>query len=232
MTHSLTQRPADAAATDAQSTIKDQVIDLVRTMVFDGTFRMGDRVEPDSLARLLGASRVPVREGLIVLEHRGLLRTIPRRGTFIRDLTEIDIELQFEMWARIAGLASRNSTVAFSDADIDELARIADELGRATSDEDFYDLNVRFYSAINNTGSSNGLRRELRRVVRSFPAWLYSASSELIDHRGGTGAVQRGVVAALRTRNPDLVEERIRSGILDLGTYVVARLRASGFWNP
>lgn len=48
-----------------------QVVDYIKTMIFDGSLIRGQRVPQDQIAKDLGVSRLPVREALIALEAEG-----------------------------------------------------------------------------------------------------------------------------------------------------------------
>ena len=49
----------------------DLVAIHVRTLIFNGELRQGDRVHQDDVAKALGISRIPVREALVALEQQG-----------------------------------------------------------------------------------------------------------------------------------------------------------------
>ena len=49
--------------------------DYIRTLVFTGVLRTGDKVPIDDIATMLGISRQPVREAVIELAHDGLVHT-------------------------------------------------------------------------------------------------------------------------------------------------------------
>jgi DNA-binding GntR family transcriptional regulator len=60
-----------------------RVAEYVRSLVWDGKLRAGDRVAQAEIATALGMSRIPVREGLVALEAEGLVRHEPQRGVFV-----------------------------------------------------------------------------------------------------------------------------------------------------
>jgi DNA-binding GntR family transcriptional regulator len=73
-------------------TLKDQVVQLLSDAILSGKIKPGDRLNESKLARELGISRIPIREGLQQLEERGLVVDIPRRGKFVVSLAEEDIQ--------------------------------------------------------------------------------------------------------------------------------------------
>jgi DNA-binding GntR family transcriptional regulator len=73
-------------------TLKEQIAKLVRGAILSGKFRTGQRLNESELARDLGLSRIPVREALHQLQEQGLVVDVPRRGKFVVNLSEEDIQ--------------------------------------------------------------------------------------------------------------------------------------------
>jgi GntR family transcriptional regulator, transcriptional repressor for pyruvate dehydrogenase complex len=64
--------------------LSDQVIERVRALVADGTYRVGDRLPPEGeLCRLFGVGRSTIREAMRVLANRGLVDIRHGEGTFV-----------------------------------------------------------------------------------------------------------------------------------------------------
>jgi DNA-binding GntR family transcriptional regulator len=79
----------------------------IRQAIFSGALKPRERVIEEDLAKQLQCSRGPVREALLRLERDGLIVTVPRRGTFIRDISPDSIEVIFSMRAKLEGLCVR-----------------------------------------------------------------------------------------------------------------------------
>ncbi len=73
-------------------TLREQVVRLLRGAILSGKIRTGERLNETILARDLGISRIPVREALQQLQEQGLVVDIPRRGKFVVDLSEEQIQ--------------------------------------------------------------------------------------------------------------------------------------------
>jgi len=79
----------------------------LREKLLAGAFVPGERVAELTLAPLLGVSRTPLRLALGVLEHEGLLRTLPSGGFVVRDFTAADIADAIELRGVLEGTAAR-----------------------------------------------------------------------------------------------------------------------------
>jgi DNA-binding GntR family transcriptional regulator len=73
-------------------TLKEQIVKLVRGAILSGKIRTGERLNESELARELGLSRIPVREALHKLQEQGLVVDVPRRGKFVVNLSEEQIQ--------------------------------------------------------------------------------------------------------------------------------------------
>ena len=61
----------------------EQVFQQLRDLIVKMTFKPGERVSEQEIAKRFGVSRTPVREAIIQLSHLGLVKVLPQRGTFI-----------------------------------------------------------------------------------------------------------------------------------------------------
>lgn len=83
--------------------VRDHVLEAIR----DGKLTPGDRVHETSLARALDVSLSPVREALFRLADQGLLEHRPRRGFYVRTLTESGAREIYTFRALLEGFAAR-----------------------------------------------------------------------------------------------------------------------------
>src|ERR1700685_1032313 len=79
----------------------------LRKAIHAGKLRPRQRIIEEDLARELEVSRGPVREALLRLERDGLVVTTSRRGTFIRDISLVEMGVIFRMRAKLEGLCVR-----------------------------------------------------------------------------------------------------------------------------
>jgi len=79
------------------STIKDQVYNIIRSGILDGTFQQGEWLQEQDLAKRFSVSRSPIRESLKQLVGDGLLVNIPNKGVFVKKLADHDVEEIYEI---------------------------------------------------------------------------------------------------------------------------------------
>lgn len=80
---------------------KDQIAAQLRTLIFNGELVDGEEIVQETLAAMLGVSRMPVRESLQTLELEGLLERLPNRHMRIVRFQTKEIHQMFHVWSMI-----------------------------------------------------------------------------------------------------------------------------------
>jgi DNA-binding GntR family transcriptional regulator len=83
--------------TITRDNISDSVAVAVRNMIVDGRLPAGERINEVHLSAELGVSRTPLREALAKLAQEGALRSIPRIGYFVRELSLEEFEQIYDI---------------------------------------------------------------------------------------------------------------------------------------
>ncbi|MDS9472478.1 GntR family transcriptional regulator [Sporosarcina pasteurii] len=87
------------------SSLTKQVYDILRKSIISREYLPGDKLDILTLADTFGVSRSPVKDAINQLVHEGLIEVIPRKGTYVSQLsfnefTDIlDARLMIEKWA-------------------------------------------------------------------------------------------------------------------------------------
>ena len=90
------------------NSLHDEVASRLREQIFAGTLPPGSFLDEAALCERLEISRTPLREALKVLVAEGLLRHEPRRGCFVAEVTESDLDEIFPVIALREGRACRH----------------------------------------------------------------------------------------------------------------------------
>jgi DNA-binding GntR family transcriptional regulator len=148
------------------------VADRLRTQIFDGVLAPGAWVDELKLAAELGISRTPLREALKVLVAEGLVRLEARRGCFVNELTERDLDEIFPLMALLEGRCAYEATQRATAADIDALEELHTRLQRhakAGRVNDYYATNDRIHQTLQDLAGNRWLAQvinDLRKVLR------------------------------------------------------------------
>ena len=74
------------------NSLHSEVANQLRERIFNGELAPGMFLDEVALCERLSISRTPLREALKVLSAEGLLRHEPRRGCFVNEVTERDLD--------------------------------------------------------------------------------------------------------------------------------------------
>ena len=97
---------------------------VIKEQILKGALAPGSNHLEGELAAMLGISRTPVREALLMLEAQGLVEIVPRRGVRIVPLSARDMEEIYQILTELESLAA--AEVAAKKPSPAELAGLAE----------------------------------------------------------------------------------------------------------
>ena len=166
-----------SALTLTPRALYEEVAELLRERIFSNQLAPGSWIDELKLAEEYGISRTPLREALKVLTAEGLLRHEPRRGCFVSEVTEQDLDDIFPVIALLEGRCAFEAARNASDADLVALKTLHDRLtGHADAGriQDYYATNLLIHEAI---------------IMLANNRWLAQAIADLIlNTRAGKAA--------------------------------------------
>ena len=80
-----------------------QVAERLRSRIFAHELKPGGWIDEQALALEYGISRTPLREALKVLASEGLVVLKPRRGCYVAEVSEQDLDEVFPVMAVLEG---------------------------------------------------------------------------------------------------------------------------------
>ena len=201
----------------------------LREAILAGDYAPGTRIRQEDLAGRHGASRLPVREALRMLEAEGLLTLVANTGAWVTRLTLGDCEELYRIRERIEPLLLSYSIPMLAPAAIDRLAELADEMESADDVEEFLRLDREFhlgsYAGADTAVLGDlvlGLWNRTQHYRRAFTRVFSSAGERSVHHdhqllvaafrRGDIEEAERVLAAHIRrtrlelTRHPEIFE--------------------------
>lgn len=191
---------------DSYVPLRDIVCDLIRDAIVSGVLEPGERLMELQLAEEMGVSRTPLREAMRKLELEGYIVMMPRRGTFVANMSIRDINEIFEIRNSLESLSSGLAAERITQEELERLQRLmlkisghvkAGDMEKiVATDIEFHDV---LYKAARNSrlmGIISNLRDQLTRfrtLSMSFPGRLEATMEE---HRNMVEAIAQGDVAA------------------------------------
>ena len=136
---------------DAYKPLREVVSESLRQAIKDGVLQPGDRLMEIQLADELGVSRTPIREAIRKLEQEGFVVMVPRRGTYVADISLKDIAQVFEIRSALEELAAGLAAERITTDELEYLERILVEINEYMAHDDFekiVDADIRFHDAL------------------------------------------------------------------------------------
>lgn len=173
----------------------------IRDAILSGEYAPGARVRQEDLADLHGASRLPVRDALRMLEAEGLVTVKANAGAWVSTLTLADFEELYLVRERVEPLLLGFNTPLIERDAIDRLETLTREMEASDDVEEFLRLDREFHLSCYTASSTSVLgdfvtqlwnrtqhyRRAFTRVFRDE-----GDRSVHHDHHLIVGALRRG----------------------------------------
>ena len=193
---------------DSYQPLREVVCETLRDAIRKGKLKPGERLMESQLAEDLGVSRTPVREAIRKLELEGYVIMMPRRGTYVANLSIRDVNEVFEIRTSLDSLASGLAAERITDEELERLQRLLVAIGGYIEENDmdkivecdteFHDL---LYQASRNSrlvGIIFNLREQLTRFRSTSMAFPGRLKATLEEHRRIVEAIAQGDVAEAR----------------------------------
>lgn len=195
--------------------LNDSVYRFLKGAILKRRLALGSKLDEVKLAEELGVSRTPVREAFQRLSAEGLIVLIPHRGAFVIQLTRRDLEELYEMREALEGQAARLAATRATPAMVVKLGEIIAAYRTAVL-ENWRRSIILLDSRFHETVARASRNRRLMEAIRSLREQLriLRITSVAIPGRPGRSLEEMSaLLEAIRGRDPDLAEERMRAHI-------------------
>lgn len=200
---------------DSYKPLREVVYETLRDAIRSGSLPPGERLMEIQLAEELGVSRTPVREAIRKLELERFVVMLPRRGTYVANLSLKDINEVFEIRAALDGLAAGLAAERITEEELEQMERLLVEIAEhieqrdnkkiVETDEAFHDILYRASRNERLVGIIYNLREQFTRfrsVSINYPGRLQNTLEE-----------HRQLVEAIAQRNGEVAQQKAREHI-------------------
>jgi DNA-binding GntR family transcriptional regulator len=115
--------------------LSDQAYEVLRNSVLRRELPPGHRLDLDDLQSQLGISRTPLKEAISRLATEGLITVVPRRGSYVTELTAQDVAERFDVRQMLELGAVDEIITNLTDEHLDNLRRVYADLEALTTPE-------------------------------------------------------------------------------------------------
>lgn len=133
-----------------RETLTEQVAKHIERLIVFGKLKSGERIYEGPMAKELSVSHGSVREALLLLEKRHLVRSVARKGTFVTELDAPFVKGLYETLLLYLSHTGRKLAQQWQDSDIERLeslyAEMSEKLQKGQLME-FLDLGIEYTQA-------------------------------------------------------------------------------------
>ena len=195
-----------------------QVAERLRLRIYAHELLPGTWIDEQALAGEYGISRTPMREALKVLAAEGLVELRPRRGCYVTELSERDLDDMFPVIAMLEGRAAYEAAQKADAADLSQLRALHERLEQhaaAANTDAFFETNQEFHATIQRLAGNRWLSqlidetRKLLKLTRRDSLRLDGRLKQsLLEHR----AILKAVLARDASGAAGLMQAHLLSG--------------------
>lgn len=193
--------------------ISQRVERHIKKAIYAGELRPRERIIEEDIASHLQCSRGPVREALLRLERDGLVVTIPRRGTFIHDISGESIDVVFRIRGKLEGLCvryMREEMTPKNEAILRERLTKMKDAATNAQDEQFLQSDMKLHQTIWKLARREQLYRTLNSVMNPFifmVARAFSSRTPIMDRYASHERYVEMILSCPMTRVEQEVEQ-------------------------
>ena len=193
---------------DSYQPLREAVCEALRDAIRKGVLEPGERLMEVQVAEELGISRTPVREAIRKLEQEGYVIMMPRRGTYVADVSESDVKEIFEIRSALEALATGLAARRIEQEELETLQSLLFEIEGYIKQKDIekiVETDIKFHGLLYQVSRNerlvniiSNLKEQLARfrtLSMSYPGRLYET---LEEHSEMVEAIANGDVSAAR----------------------------------
>ena len=206
------------------------VYEHLRARILSGSYQPGERISMSAIARELGVSDIPVREGIKRLEAEGLLDYEAHKGAVVSRLSANEIEELFAIRAELEALALRQAAAGISTEQLAVLRRLLDEMTSAEQANDaasYGRLNREFHLTIYDAQPFRKLSAMIRNLWDSTD-WCRRIFAADGSYLPSSSAEHEGIYEALREHDAATAEALLRNQKQRALAWLLERVESSG----
>jgi DNA-binding GntR family transcriptional regulator len=216
--------PRQKVTSARKSTLSEKAYTAIKREILQGKIEEGTFLSETEVRMRHQIGRTPFREACNRLHHEGILEVVPRRGYLVPEMSFRDVRDMFDARVLLEGIIAEIAATRASQAQIQELERLAkEEPPSGNSDDDYEALskaNTEFHLCLarmtQNRELVNLVTGILERNERLAYLELRSSRIESSEVR----MLHMPIVNAVRRRDPAAAREAvlidIKKGRLDI----------------
>jgi DNA-binding GntR family transcriptional regulator len=186
----------------------------IKHAILSGVLGSEAQLIEERLGAALEVSRTPVREALAILEHEGLIESIPHKGLFVRQITVAEFLRMFEAAEAIEPTLAREAARQATEDDLAAMEALLIEAEQAIPDDIPRHLAAcrGFQQWLGQCADNQYLTAFLISIEEKSDLYLINTGRPLpVDKMVAAVTDRRAILAAVRDRDPEAAAQAARA---------------------
>lgn len=187
----------------------------IKRRIVEVEYVLGEKLSEARLIEELGFGRSPIRTALARLQNEGWISVSPQSGTFVRALTNRDIEQVTELRLLLEKHATGEAARKITDAELERIQRSFRALGpliEAGDVEAFINLDKDLHNTIY-VAADNEMIADILLDLRDKVQWIRRACSVSLERMLDGFHELKAIVAALAARDAEAAADAMHTHI-------------------
>lgn len=193
----------------------------IKRRIVEVEYVLGEKLSEARLINELGFGRSPIRTALARLQNEGWISVSPQSGTFVRALTNRDIEQVTELRTLLEMHATGEAARKITDPELERIQRSFRALGpliEAGDVEAFIDLDKDLHNTIY-VAADNEMIESILLDLRDKVQWIRRACSVSLERMMDGFHELEAIVGALSARDARRAAEAMRAHIVNAAAF-------------
>lgn len=194
--------------------LRDRIAASIRNAIIDGRMLPGSRLTEQDLVAMLGVSRTPLREALLLLDSEGFINVLPRKGAVVSAITKEDVEEIYGAKSILEAAAAKLACDKITFETIEALSELTDEMEAAINVErkdyrTLLNLNSEFHQMLSDTGGN----KRISQFIRNLRSQTLRYNYIYLSHRSAIETSisdHRHMIEALKHRDKERIAQLIQ----------------------
>jgi len=192
-----------------------EVSRYLQQAILHDELKPGARLIERDLSETLGVSRIPIREAFRILEFRGLVQIIPRKGAQVTAFTKQEMEEIYTLRANLVSLAAKLAARNLDREGLEKLTRLGEKMRERAKRNDlkgYFLLLVEFHDLLSEASGNRRLHQILEMLGRQTIRFRFTSLS-LPGRMPRSNAYHQELIRALKRRDGKGAEKMARRSI-------------------
>lgn len=187
---------------------KEKIYMQLKNDIISQRLREGQQVTEEEIVKRFNISRTPVREIFRKLEHDGLVKNIPYKGTYVSDLKREDIEEILEIRYALESFAAKCAAEKVDKEGIKKLTELESQFKIAVKTQNSvlsFEMDTKLHELILEIAGNNRIHNIITNLVGQIHRIRF-ISGHMPGRMNTTANEHFEIIKAIKKKDPELAQ--------------------------